>query len=313
MRILVFGTGGAGGFFGAQLANAGEDVVFIARGEHLKAIRTSGLIIETPKGEIAISPAQATDDPSEVSGIDAILLGVKAWQVKEAARALAPLIGPNTFVVPLQNGVDAASQLCGELGSQHVLGGLCGTFSWVVAPGRIRTIGGSSYIKFSELSNQRSDRTEQLQKAFRKTGVLVEIPSDIHKALWGKFLVITSFGGVGAVARASIGAIRARPETRRLLERCVSEVVAVAESRQIALPATIVTDTMAMFDTLAPDGTTSMHRDIRDGKPSELEYWNGAVVRLAQEKGVPVPTHEFIYHSLLLQEDQARAATATAR
>src|SRR5262249_51164627 len=155
MRILVFGTGGAGGFFGAQLANAGEDVVFIARGEHLKAIRTSGLLVETPAGEITISPAQATDDPRGTTGIDAVLLGVKAWQVQEAAKVLGPAFGPNTFVVPLQNGVDAASELCEVLGPRHVLGGLCGTFSWVVAPGRIRTLQGANYIKFGELDNQR--------------------------------------------------------------------------------------------------------------------------------------------------------------
>jgi len=207
----------AGGFFGAQLASAGEAVVFIARGEHLKAIRTSGLRVETPAGEIAISPAQATDDPAEVTDVDAVLLGVKAWQVQEAARAMRPAIGPETFVVPLQNGVDAASELSAVVGSEHVLGGLCGTLSSVVAPGRIRTIEGPNYIKFGELDNRRSDRTAQLQEAFRKTGVTVEIPPEIHKALWEKFLIITSFGGVGAVTRAPIGAMRARPETRRLL------------------------------------------------------------------------------------------------
>jgi hypothetical protein len=118
MHILVFGTGGVGGFFGAQLANAGEDVIFIARGEHLKAIPTRGLLVEMPGGEIAISPAQATDDPAAVNGVDVVLLGVKAWQMQEAAKALAPAIGSNTFVVPLQNRVDAASQLCGILGSR---------------------------------------------------------------------------------------------------------------------------------------------------------------------------------------------------
>jgi 2-dehydropantoate 2-reductase len=309
MRIMVFGTGGAGGFFGAQLANAGEHVVFIARGEHLRAIRENGLRVDMPTEQITISPAEVTDNPAQVRDVDAILLGVKAWQVRDVAQTLRPAIGPTTIVVPLQNGVDAASELSAILGPERVLVGLCGTLSWVTAPGRIRTMQGPNYIKFGEQDNRLSDRADRLLGAFKKTGVSAEIPLDIHRALWEKFLVITSFGGVGAVTRAAIGAMRTRPETRRMLERCMEEVLAVAHSKQIPLSPTIITDTMGIFDTLSPEGTTSMQRDIRDGKPSELEYWNGAVVRLGQEQSIPVPTHQFIYHSLLLQEQQARAAT----
>jgi len=311
MRIMVFGTGGAGGFFGAHLACAGEDVIFIARGEHLRAIRADGLRVETPGGEIAISPAQATDDPAEAGGVHVVLVGVKAWQVGEAARTMQPAIGPETFVVPLQNGVDAASELAAVLGSGHVLAGLCGTFSWVTAPGRIRSVGAANFIKFAELDNRPSARAVQLQEAFRKAGVAVEIPSDVHKALWEKFLTVTSVGGVGAVTRAAIGATRAMPETRRLLEQCMNEVFAIARSREIALADTIVADSMTFIDTLAVDGTTSLQRDIIDGKPSELEYWNGAVVRLAREQALSAPTNEFIYYSLLPQERRARGIDAS--
>jgi 2-dehydropantoate 2-reductase len=312
MRIMVFGTGGAAGFFGAQLARAGEDVVFIARGEHLRAIRANGLRVETPAGEIVISPAQATDDAAEVAGVEVVLVGVKAWQVGEAARIMRPAIGPETFVVPLQNGVDAASELATVLGSGHVLAGLCGTFSWVTAPGRIRSVGAANFIKFAELDNRPSERAQRLWEAFRKASVTVEIPSDVHKALWEKFLTVTAVGGVGAVTRAAIGATRAMPETRRLLQQSMNEVFAIARSRQIALADTIVSDTMTFIDTLAPHGTTSLQRDIIDGKPSEIEYWNGAVVRLAREQGVAAPTNEFIYHSLLPQERRARGIDASS-
>ena len=312
MRIMVFGTGGAAGFFGAQLARAGEDVIFIARGEHLRAIRANGLQVETPGDEIVIAPAQATDNAAEVADVEVVLVGVKAWQVAEAARTMRPAIGPEAFVVPLQNGVDAASELTAALGSGHVLAGLCGTFSWVTAPGRIRSVGAANFIKFAELDNRPSERTVRLRDAFRKAGVAVEIPSDVHKALWEKFLTVTSVGGVGAVTRAAIGVTRALPETRRLLEQCMNEVLAVARSREIALADTIVADTMTFIDTLAADGTTSLQRDIIDGKPSELEYWNGAVVRLAREQGVAAPTNEFIYHSLLPQERRARGIDASS-
>jgi 2-dehydropantoate 2-reductase len=306
MRIVVFGTGGAGGYFGAQLTRAGVDVVFIARGDHLSAIRTHGLCIETPAGERVFRPALATDDPTQVGKTDVILLGVKAWQVTEAAEAIRPMIGPETFVVPLQNGVEAPSQLAAALGAEHVLGGLCGTFSWVTAPGRIRSVGAGNFIKFAELDNRLSDRAEQLRLMFARAGVNVEIPSDIHKALWEKFLLVTSFGGVGAVTRASIGIIRTIPETRRLLEQCMQEVLAVARARRVALADTVVADTMMRVDSLAANGTTSLQRDIGDGKPSELEFWNGAVVRLAREFEVATPLHEFIYRSLLPQEMRAR-------
>jgi 2-dehydropantoate 2-reductase len=307
VRIVVFGTGGAGGYFGAQLARAGENVIFIARGEHLSAIRTHGLCIETPAaGEIVIRPALATDNPSEVAHADVVLLGVKAWQVMEAAAAIRTMMGPQTFVVPLQNGVEAPSQLAAVLGTEHVLGGLCGTLSWVAAPGRIRTVGAGNFIKFAELDNRPSNRTEQLRRAFEQAGVKVEVPSDIHKALWDKFLFVTSFGGVGAVTRVPIGVIRTVPETRRLLEQCMQEVLAIARARQVALANTVVADTMALVDSLAANGTTSLQRDITEGKPSELESWNGAVVRLGRDADVATPLHECIYHCLLPQELRAR-------
>jgi len=306
MRIAIFGTGGAGGYFGAQLAHAGEDVVFIARGPHLQAIRTTGLRLDTPAGEIVIQPARATDDPAQAGQVDVVLLGVKAWQVTEAAEALRPMIGPETIVVPLQNGVEAPSQLAAQLGARHALAGLCGIFSWVTAPGRIRSIGASHFIKFGELDNRPSERTELLRRVFERASVQVEIPADIHKALWDKFLLVVSFGGMGALTRAPIGVIRTIPETRRLLQCCMQEVNAVAEARRVALAASVVADTMAFLDSLAENATTSLQRDIIDGKPSELEAWNGAVVRLAREAGVAVPTHEAVYYCLLPQELRAR-------
>lgn len=306
MRIAIFGTGGAGGFFGARLANAGEDVTFIARGKHLAAIRKEGLHVDTPNGEIVIHPAQATDDPGEVGAVDAVIVGVKAEQVVDTAEAIRPMIGEDTCVVPLQNGVEAPSQLAAVLGEAHVLGGLCGTLSWVTGPGRIRNIGKVNFIKFGELDNRTSGRIEQLRQAFEQTGVTVEVPASIQQALWEKFLFVVSFGGVGSVTRAPVGVIRELPETRQMLQRCMQEIQSVADARQIPLAEGIVDKTLSFVDGLPPDGTTSLQRDIVDGRPSELEAWNGAVVRLGKEVGVTTPTHAFIYHSLLPQELHAR-------
>jgi len=305
MRIVVFGTGGAGGYFGVQLALAGHDVVFIARGEHLRAIRANGLKLETPQGEKVVR-ANATDNPADVKDTDVILLGVKAWQVTEAAAAIKPMLGHQTFVVPLQNGVEAASELSQVLGAERVLVGLCGTLSFIAGPGRIRSVGGQNFVRFGEQDNRRSDRAERLRQAFADAGVTVEVPPDITKSLWDKFIMVTSFGAVGAVTRAPIGVVRKPPETRALLERCIQESCAVARARKVAIAANCEADTMAFLDSIPPAGTTSLQRDIVDGKPSELDYWSGAAVRLGREVGVPTPTHDFVYRSLLPQELRAR-------
>ena len=306
MRVAIYGTGGAGGYVGAQLARSGEDVTFIARGEHLKAIQAHGLCVETPAGEILIQPAKATDDPKEIGPVDVILLGVKAWQVEEAAGNMKPMVGPATVVVPLQNGVEAASQLAAVLGPEHVLGGLCGTFSWVVAPVKICSISAATFIKFGELDNRRSERVERLRQAFSKTSAKADIPADIHKALWEKFLLVTAFGGVGAVSRAPIGIIRTIPETRALLQQCMEEVAAVAHARGIQLDDNVVTDTMRYVNSLAANATTSLQRDIAEGKLSEIDYWSGAVVRQGRAVNVSTRVNQFIYHSLLPQELRAR-------
>ncbi len=310
MRIAIFGAGGAGGYFGARLCEAGEEVVFVARGEHLEAIRRSGLRVVTDSGAILVRPALATDDPAEVGGVDAVLVGVKAWQVPDAARAIEKLVGPGTVVCPLQNGVEAAAQLSAVLGAGPVLGGLSGTLSFLVAPGEIRSVGATHFVQLGELDGRPSERSVRLRDALSGAGVDAAIPPDIQAAVWQKFLFVTAFGGVGAVARAPVGVIRDGPETRRLLEGCMRETEAVARARGIRLDGDAVARGMALLDSLAPGGTTSLQRDVVDGKPSELEAWNGAVARLGREAGVPTPLHDVLYAALLPLERRARNAFA---
>ena len=307
MRIAVFGTGGVGGYFGGRLAQAGEEVIFIARGEHLRAIQRHGLRIDSTKGDLVVHPAQATDDPGQVGVVDVVLVGVKAWQVPQAAQSMRRMIGPDTFVVPLQNGVEAPDQLAAVLGAQHVLGGLCRISSLIAGPGHIRHIGIEPYVAFGELDNRSSQRAERLHQAFaRSTGVIAQIPADIQADMWAKFLFITPFSGLGAVTRAPAGALRGVPETRQLLKQAIQETFALAQARRIGLPEEAVDKTMHIIDEL-PEGTTaSMQRDIMEGRPSELESQNGAVVRMGQDADVATPVNGFIYHSLLPLELRAR-------
>jgi 2-dehydropantoate 2-reductase len=306
MRIAIFGAGGAGGYFGGKLAQAGEEVTFIARGDHLKAIQASGLRVDSILGDFRVSPANATDDPAQVGPVEIVLLAVKAWQVPEAIRDMPPLIYKSTGVIFLGNGVDAPAQLTAALGNDPVMGGLCRISAFIAAPGHIRHAGIQPYVAFGELDGHHSERAALLLQAFQRAGVNAEIPADILAAIWEKFIFIAAFSGVGAVARAPVGPLRNLPGTRRLLQSAIAEIESLARSHDIRLPADIAAKTIAFIDAMGPGVTASMQRDIIDGRPSELESQNGAVVRIGREQGLPTPVNQFIYDSLLPQELKAR-------
>jgi 2-dehydropantoate 2-reductase len=307
MKIAVYGAGAVGGYFGGRLAQSEEDVIFIARGKHLQAMKNDGLKIDSINGDFIVQPVQATENPEEAGIVDMVLVAVKAWQIPDVATAMKPMVGPETFVLPLQNGVEAPSQLAAVLGRGHVLGGLCGLISYIVGPGHIRHAGTDPFLRFGELDNSRSDRTELLRDVFERTpGITASIPSDINAAMWQKFLLITAWSGLGAITRAPIGIFRSQSGTRQLLEQIIIEICAVAQARDIGLPENVVAKTMEFLDGLPPAGTASMQRDIMDGKPSELETQTGAVVRLGREAGVKTPVNNFIYNCLLSMEMRAR-------
>jgi 2-dehydropantoate 2-reductase len=308
VRIAVVGAGAVGGYFGGRLAEAGEEVVFLARGAQLDAIRTRGLRVSSSQGDFTIHPEAVVEHPHDAGLVDAVLLGVKAWQVPEIAVTLAPMLRPSSVVVPLQNGVEAPRQLTEVLGKNPVLGGLCRVLASVTEPGHIEQNGIDPYIAFGELDGSRTPRIERLHAAFAKaSGVTAEVSSDIVAAMWAKFLFISAFGGVGAITRSTAGVIRTRPETRRLLIQALEEARQVALAHSVRLPEDVVGGAMEVIDQLPEQGTASMQRDIAAGRPSELEYQSGAVVRLGQEVGVPVPVHTLIYQSLLPLERRARA------
>jgi len=306
MRIAVFGVGGVGGYFGGRLAQAGEQVIFIARGEHLETMQKDGLRVDSTKGNFLIKPVQATSDPRQVGVVDIVLLAVKAWQVTEAAQAMRTMIGEETGVIFLGNGVDAVAQLVAALGAAHVLGGRCQISALIAAPGQIQHVGIEPRVAFNELDGQSSQRVERLRQAFERAGVSVTIPEDIQAAIWEKFIFIAATSGLGAITRAPAGVFRSIPETRQMLEGAIVETVQVARGLKINLPENIAAQTLATIDGIGAEIVASMARDILAGRPSELGAQNGAVVRLGLELGIPTPTHTFIYASLLPSELKAR-------
>ena len=306
MRVAVVGAGGVGGYFGGKLARAGIDTTFIVRGATLEAMRSRGLRVDSIEGDFVIDPVNATDDPSTVGVVDAILMTVKAWQIPEAAAKLGSMIGPDTVIVPLENGIDAPDVLAAIAGREHVLGGLCGIVSFIAEPGHIRHIAAEPFVMFGELDHSRTERVERLRAAFERAGVKADIPPDIHRSMWTKFLFIAPMSAIGALTRVPLGQWRSIPEVRSIAEEALREVLALARARGVDQDEDAVERTMERIDKLAPESTSSLQRDVMEGRPSELDAQIGTVVRLARESGVPAPVCEILYYCLLPQERRAR-------
>jgi len=303
MRIAVVGVGAVGGVFGARLAHAGHEVIFIARGATLAALQRDGLFVESIDGDVVLPSVHATDRPETVGPVDVVLVGVKATQVAALAPSLRPLLGQHTAVIPLQNGVEASAQLALALGNDVVLEGLCQVIAQQTAPGRIRHVAVTPVLEFGPRSVMpmhalARKQIEPLAQALREAGLKAITPGQMDIPLWTKFLFIEPYGTVGAVTRAPIGVMRSVPETRALLDRCVHEVLAVAHAVGVALPGDAVAKTWARYDGLPAESTASMQRDLMAGRPSEFEAQTGAVIRLAGAHQVPVPAHDILFAAL---------------
>jgi len=309
MRVAIFGSGGVGGYFGGRLAQSGADVSFIARGEHLESMRRDGLKIDSIAGNFKLDKVRVTDSPGKAGIVDYIICAVKAWQVPAAAKAMKPMMDANTLVIPLQNGVEAPSQLAEVLGSGQVLGGLCAIIAFLKGPGHIKHIGANPLIRFGHLDRHADPRVNALSEAFNRChGVKSSIPEDINVAMWQKFMLITAWSGIGAITRAPIGVLLKLDETRQMLLDALEEIYHLALAHGIALPKDSVEKTIKTLETFPGNSTTSMQRDIAEGSPSELDVQNDAVVRLANDVSLPTPVNQFILNSLRPIELRARGA-----
>lgn len=305
MKIAIIGTGGVGGYFGGKLARAGNNVVFLARGEHLTAINENGLTVKSIGGDFVIENAKATDRISNMGQADLIILGVKAWQLKDIAGELQSIIHPETTILPLQNGVLAAEELMEKLPAKNIIGGLCRIISKIEAPGIINHFGLEPSIIFGELDNRRSARVENINGLFTEAGISNKIADDIQSELWKKFIGIC-VSGLLAISRATYGEVRSIPETRRLMTELLQEIYTLSQAMDIAIESDYVEKTLGFIDSFPYDSTTSLSRDVLEGKPSEIEYQNGTVVRLGEKSGVPTPVNRFIYSCILPMEKRAR-------
>jgi 2-dehydropantoate 2-reductase len=297
MRVLIVGAGGVGGYFGAKLARGGVPVTMLARGAHLAAIQRDGLRVRSAVEGESVARVTAVADVVGQPPADVVLFCVKAFDTETAAAAIRPVIGPDTAVVSLQNGVDNEEALERILGPGHAVGGVAYVFATIEAPGVIahRFAG---HLVFGELDGRPSPRLDALRAACDAAGVRAELSSDIRHALWHKYLMISAQAGMTSLARAPIGVIRAVPESRLMYRRIVEELAALARASGVALGADVVDAVMKAADGLAAEAYSSLHHDLTQGKRLELEALHGHAVRLGERSGVPTPMVFAVYAAL---------------
>ncbi len=305
MKIAIMGTGGVGGYYGGLLARAGEEVIFIARGAHLEALRQKGLQVKSVHGDFHVLDVRATDRPQEVGPVDLILFTTKTYQTEEAARSIQPLIASHTTILPLQNGVDAADRIGRLVGRDHLLGGTTWVFALIEAPGVIGQYSEFRRIVLGEFDGSMTSRVQSIHQVLKQTGATVEAVDNISEILWTKFAFIASISAMGSLTRVPIGEYRSVPESRAVLIEAIGEVSAVAHAKGVRLPHDIVAKTVSLIDESGPKLIPSMQRDVESGRRSELESIIGVVVDLGVALSVPTPVMRLAY--AVLKPGQVKA------
>lgn len=306
MKILIMGTGGVGGYYGGLLAQQGNEVTFVARGAHLYAMRHEGLKVKSIHGDFTLPTVNATDDPAKVGPVDLILFCVKTYNTDQAAQAIRPAVGAQTVVMSLQNGIDAAERIGNIVGVEHVVGGATWLSSAVEAPGVIKQISQFRRIVYGELGGGMSERIQSIQKVLENTGITAEASENIQKVLWTKFVFISAVSSLGSLTRLPMGDYRSVPQARQLLTYIMQEVTALAHAQGVLLDPDVVQKSIDFIDNSAPHIKPSMQLDVEAGRRTELESMIGVIGRKGRELGIPTPSADFVYASLLAVELAAR-------
>jgi 2-dehydropantoate 2-reductase len=294
MKIGIVGAGGVGGYYGGQLARVGTEVGFVARGEHLAAIREGGLRVRTPDEDFTVSVA-ASDDPAEIGACDAVLFCVKSYDTESAAALLDPLLEPGTAVVSLQNGVDNEEKIAARIGAEHVLGGASFILAHIAEPGVVERTGSVQRILFGELDGSQTDRSDRLLAACRAAGIDAYLTDDIRRVLWDKYAFLCALAGLTAVTRVPIDKLMRVPETRELFRQMVREAVLVAQAEGVDLGDEIVDEKAEFAASLEPGSFSSLHHDLISGRRLELDALHGELVRRASRHNLSVPVTAIVY------------------
>jgi 2-dehydropantoate 2-reductase len=307
MKIAIMATGGVGGYFGARLAAAGEDVHFIARGQHLAALRANGLVLKSPNGDLHLQSVSATDDPASIGTVDIVIFAVKQYDTESAAKLIKPAIGADTAAITLQNGMDKDERLRAVLGHGRVMDGAAYIAdARVASPGVISHVGKVARIIFGEADGSRSARGERFLAACKNAGIDATFSTEIARDLWAKFALLSAWTGVSSVLRQPAGKVAGDHSTRKLFADALTESVAIAKARGVDLGDDYLAKQRNFVDTVPPETKSSMQMDLEAGRRLELDWMSGAVARMGDELGVPMPIHHFMYAALKLYADGSR-------
>ena len=300
MRIAVMAAGGVGGYFGARMAAAGHEVYFIARGAHLDAIRKNGLKVESTLGNLHLKDAKVTDDPAEVGPVDIVLFAVKLWDTEKAAAQAKPLIGPETRLITLQNGVDSVERIAPILGADHVVGGIAYLATVISAPGVISHTSPFAAMQCGRIDAKPDAKLAAFADAAKAASVDIKISDRINRDRWEKFVFLVALSGMTSAARSTLGPVMADDETRAFYRTLMAETLAVGRAQGVPLSEDYIEERMK-FSEAAPKGLkASMYHDLERGNRLELDWLAGTVVALARKTGVPVPANEAVYTLLKL-------------
>lgn len=309
MNIAIMGAGAVGGYFGGVLARYGEDVSLIARGAHADALEHNGLQIDSHWGRFTVRPP-VLRDPADAGTADLVLYCVKLYSNAEVLPRIRPMVGPQTSILTLQNGIASGEVIAACYGRERVLPGATYVEAAVTAPGRVRQAGPVARIEFGETDGSRSARVERIADVLDKPGIQVQLSADIRAALWTKLVSIGALGTVVTAARASLVEVLAAPEGEHTIRAVMEEIVAVGEALDVTFPAGVVDAMLRDARERASEFGASLQRDFEQGKPLELDGLLGTVVRLGRTHAVPVPVSAALVTVLHKFKDGAAAATS---
>jgi 2-dehydropantoate 2-reductase len=297
MKIAVMGAGGVGGYFGGRLAQAGHDVSFVARGKHLEAMRSKGLTLKSPLGDVTLR-VKASDNPADLGMAEVVLFAVKLWDTESAAEAIRPLVEQGGVVIPFQNGVESIERIGKVLGPERVLGGAAIISGRIAEPGVVVQVGTMARLRFGPTRPAQQEMAEKFRDACQQSKIEVELTNDIERVLWEKFVALVALSATTTVARQPIGVVRADPDLRWLLETVMRETWALGRKRGVKLADDFVAQMMKFADGLPAEMRASMAADLETGGKLEVPWLSGAVARMAREAGLEAPANRAIYAAL---------------
>lgn len=300
MRIAAMAAGAVGGYFGGRMAAAGHDVAFIARGAHLDAIRKNGLVVKSIHGDLHLKDVNVTDDPAKVGPVDVVLFAVKLWDTEKAAGLARPLVGPDTRVITLQNGVDSVERVAPILGADKTVAGTAYIATVISAPGTIGHTSKFAIMRVGRIDGRPDEKLDAFAAAAKAASIDITVMPDMNSERWQKFIFLSSMAGVNCMTRLPIGEVLGDPDTRAFYRRLMQECDAVGRAMGVKLPEGYVDDRMTFSDNAPPGMKASMLHDLEAGNRLELDWLTGKVVALGKQAGVPTPASEAVYAAVKL-------------